>query len=107
MRGVPVLVSVIFARDERRTWRCPHGHDQLAPRGARDVTAGTGCGRCRGDRARQPPVRQQLPPRNGETPGNPGRLRPVIPAALLPSVARACSRSLALAARPGAPKVRP
>ena len=40
-------------------------------------------------------ARAKLPPYNGETPRNPGHIRPVIPDADSPSVARACSRSLA------------
>jgi len=36
-----------------------------------------------------------LPPRNGETPGDPGRRRPTIPPSMICSVAHACLRSLA------------
>jgi hypothetical protein len=100
-----------------RTRRDADGRDQLASRG--------NWGRCGGDRLRPvagtpcaaaaapvglPPgrARAKLPPRNGESPGDPRRLYPVIPTALLtPPVARACSRGPVLAVRPGAPKVRP
>ena len=47
-------VPVTFARRPAHLARC-YGRDQLALRGIGDVTAGTGCGRCRGSRARQPP----------------------------------------------------
>ena len=74
--------------------------DQLVLRGIGGVTAGTGCGRAgaavRGSRrVRRAFVRRtraKLPPRNGETPGDPGRLRSVIPVALL---SLGCSRLLA------------
>ena len=81
----------------------------------RGVTAGTGCGRCRGAvrggrRARRAVARRaraKLPPRNGETPATLAAYDWSPAALLTPSVARAYSRSLALAVGPGAPKVRP
>jgi hypothetical protein len=54
MRGVPAR-SLSLSPGDRRTWREYGSRGQLAGRSAGDVTAGTGCGRCRGSRAPQPP----------------------------------------------------
>jgi hypothetical protein len=79
-------------------------------------TAGTAGGRSPGGRARQPPrrricvrrTRRKLPPRNGETPGEPRPPTAGHPGCSSLSTARARPRCSRLGAvRRGAPKVRP
>jgi hypothetical protein len=92
-------------------WSCSRGAASAA------VTAGTGLRPVAGQPCATaaapvglPPgrARAKLPPRNGETPGNPGRFRPVILAAHCPL---SCSRPFAEPGSPaasrGAPQVRP
>ena len=79
-------------------------------------TARTAGGRSPGCRARQPPRRrtcaegrgEKLPPRNGETPGEPRPPKAGHPGRSFPlDCSRPSSLFTAWAVRPGAPKVRP
>ena len=97
-RSSPVTVTFARRSAHLARRRRPATSSRRAAPG--DVTAGTGCGRCRGSRARQPPRPQGMRPKDASEaaapqrrdPGDPGRLRPVIPAALL---SLGCSRLLA------------